>query len=235
MRTTLARPGRRGILAAAAAALALGGALTIAAGLAGPGGPPQPGQDPIAATDTGPTPDPATTPTTPAPPVPPVPDVAPVTDLGPLLAASAPVAIDIPSINVHSTALVPLSVGADGVLPAPTDYQAPGWYTGGPTPGQLGPAIIAGHVDGPDGPAIFYRLGELTAGAEVTITRQDGTIARFVIDSIASYPKAEFPTSVVYGNTTNRAELRLITCGGKFDRTTGHYVNNVIAFGHLVA
>ena len=164
-----------------------------------------------------------------------MPDVAPVTDLGPLLAASAPVAIDIPSINVHSTALVPLSVGADGVLPAPTDYQAPGWYTGGPTPGQLGPAIIAGHVDGPDGPAIFYRLGELTAGAEVTITRQDGTVARFVIDSVASYPKAEFPTSVVYGNTTNRAELRLITCGGKFDRTTGHYVNNVIAFGHLVA
>ena len=171
MRTTLARPGRRGILAAAAAALALGGALTIAAGLTGPDGPPQPDQDPIAVTGADPTPDPTATPTTPDPPVPPVPDAAPVTDLGPLLAASAPVAIDIPSINVHSTGLVPLSVGADGVLPAPTDYQAPGWYTGGPTPGQLGPAIIAGHVDGPDGPAIFYRLGELAAGAEVTITR----------------------------------------------------------------
>ncbi|WP_407341881.1 class F sortase [Pengzhenrongella phosphoraccumulans] len=156
-------------------------------------------------------------------------------DLGPLLAASAPVALDIPSIDVHSTDLVPLSVGSDGVLPAPTDFGAPGWYTGGPTPGQLGPAVIAGHVDGPAGPAIFYRLGELTAGSEVTITREDGTAARFTIDSVARYAKADFPTSLVYGNTTNRAELRLITCGGAFNRATGHYVDNVIAFGHLIA
>jgi len=233
MRTTLARPGRRGILAAAAAVLALAGGLTVAAALGDQDGPPQPGQDRIAVADADPAP--VAAPKNPIPPATPVLDVAPVTDLGPLLAASAPVAIDIPSIDVHSTDLVPLSVGADGVLPAPTDYQAPGWYTGGPTPGQLGPAVIAGHVDGPDGPAIFYRLGELTAGAEVTVTREDGTAARFTIDSVASYAKAEFPTSLVYGNTTNRAELRLITCGGAFNRTTGHYVDNIIAFGHLIA
>ncbi|WP_207219177.1 class F sortase [Pengzhenrongella frigida] len=232
MRTSLQHYGRRGILAAAAAVLALAGGVTLAVGLAGPGGPPRPDQDRVAVADADPAPDRVAAPVAPVTPVPPA---AMVTDLGPLLAASAPVAIDIPSIDVHSTGLVPLSVGADGVLPAPTDYQAPGWYTGGPTPGQLGPAVIAGHVDGPDGPAIFYRLGELTVGAEVLVTREDGTVARFAIDSVESYAKAEFPTSRVYGNTTNRAELRLITCGGAFDRATGHYVDNVIAFGHLVA
>ena len=232
MRTTSQLHGRRGILAAAAAALALAGALTVAAGLGGQVGPPEPDQDRIAVSDADPAPDPVAAPVTP---VDPAPDVAPVTDLGPLLAASAPVAIDIPRIEVHSTDLVPLSVGADGVLPAPTDFATVGWYTGGPTPGQLGPAVIAAHVDGPDGPAVFYRLGELVAGDEVTVTREDATVAKFVIDSVASYAKAEFPTSVVYGNTTNRAELRLITCGGAFDRATGHYVDNIIAFGHLVA
>ncbi|MGV8965550.1 MAG: class F sortase [Cellulomonas sp.] len=235
MRTTLQHHGRRGILAAAAAVLALAGGLLVAVGLGGHDGPPQPDQDRVAVTAAEPAPD--RVPPTPSPvaPVPSAASAAPATDLGPLLAASAPVAIDIPSIDVHVAGLVPLSVGADGVLPPPSDFATAGWYTGGPTPGQLGPAVIAAHVDGPDGPAVFYRLGELTAGAEVMVTREDGSVAKFTIDAVESYPKAEFPTSRVYGNTTNRAELRLITCGGAFDRSIGHYVDNVIAFGHLVA
>ena len=232
MRDTLQHLGRRGIFAAAAGVLALAGGLTVAVGLGGRGGPPAP--DPVPSAGAARTSTETAPPGSPTPASPTAAPVAPVSDLGPLLAASPPVAVDIPSIDVHTTGLVPLSVGADGVLPAPTDFATAGWYTGGPTPGQLGPAIIAAHVDGPDGPALFYRLGELTAGSEVAVTREDGTVARFTIDSVESYAKAEFPTSRVYGNSTNRAELRLITCGGAFDRTTGHYVDNVIAFGHLV-
>jgi hypothetical protein len=159
----------------------------------------------------------------------------PVADLGPVLPAADPVALDIPAIGVHADTLVPLALDADGVLPAPADYALPGWYTGGPNPGQFGPAVIAGHVDGPDGPAVFYRLGELTVGAQVQVTRDDGTVATFSVDSVERYAKADFPTSRVYGNTTDRAELRLITCGGAFDRTTGHYVDNIVVFAHLVA
>lgn len=228
--------GRRGLLAAAAVGLALAGVLTLVVGLRAQAGPPAPPLTRVAATSA---PSPTARPTDPPADLPgrqtpsatatPVPEP----DLGPILPASVPVTLDIPSIGVHTTNLVPLSVGADGVLPPPTDYATAGYYTGGPTPGQLGAAVIAAHVDGKSGPAVFYRLGELAPGALVHVTRQDGTVATFTIDQVARYPKAQFPTQLVYGSATSRAEIRLITCGGAYDRTTGHYVDNVVAFGHL--
>lgn len=224
--------GRRGLVVAAAVGLVLAGVLTLVVGLRAQAGPPAPPLTRVAAT-AAPSP---TGPRTelPAPQAPSA-TAAPAAepDLGPILPASLPVTLDIPSIGVHTTNLVPLSVGADGVLPPPTDYATAGYYTGGPTPGQLGAAVIAAHVDGKSGPAVFYRLGELTPGALVHVTRQDGTVATFTIDKVARYPKAQFPTQLVYGSATSRAEIRLITCGGAYDRTTGHYVDNVIAFGHL--
>ncbi|GAA2720782.1 class F sortase [Cellulomonas aerilata] len=222
----------------AAAATALTGAAVLAVGLRGPddGPPAAPERTAVVAA-----PDPSAAPPSPAAPAapdpgpaPPVAAGAPAADLGPVLPASDPVALSIPSIGVASDVLEPLALDAAGVLPAPTDYALPGWYTGGPRPGQFGPAVVAGHVDGPDGPAVFYRLGELAVGANVEVTRADGTVATFVVDAVERYAKAEFPTSRVYGNTTDRAELRLITCGGAFDRTTGHYVDNIVAYAHLV-
>lgn len=159
--------------------------------------------------------------------------VAPV-DLGPIMRGSAPVRLDIPSIGVHTSTFVDLGRAADGSIEVPTDFAAVGFYTPGPTPGQFGPAVIAGHVDSHQGPAVFYRLGALRAGARISVGRKDGSTATFVVDKVASYPKARFPTSEVYGNTTSRAELRLITCGGSFDDRSGHYVDNVVAFAHLV-
>jgi hypothetical protein len=156
------------------------------------------------------------------------------TDLGPILAASPPVAIDIPSIGVRTGNLVDLGLGVDGSLQPPTDFSSVGWYTAGPSPGQLGPAILGGHVDSHNGPAIFYRLGALRPGALVTVGRKDGSAATFRVDRVQRFPKDHFPTAQVYGST-NRAELRLITCGGSFDQKSGHYLDNIVAFAHLVA
>ncbi len=234
----MAGRGRRGTFAATAAALVLSGAVTLGAGLRGhdgPSGPPESGSStsPAASSSSG-------VPATAAPPSAPTgPDdgtgpgfeLAP--DLGPVLQASAPVRVDAPAIGLEAGNLEDLVVGPDGVLPAPVDYSRAGWWTAGPAPGQLGPAVIAGHVDGPGGPAIFYRLGQLAAGDTVDVTRADGTVATFVVDRVQSYAKAEFPTSEVYGNTTSRAELRLITCGGAFDHAAGHYVDNIVVFAHL--
>ncbi|HEY3439031.1 MAG TPA: class F sortase [Actinotalea sp.] len=236
MSVTTRPAGRRRILATAAVVLACLGVMSFVVGLRGRPGPPQPSQDAaqlnavatgrdLAAApspDAGPTAGPSAAPQQPSP------------DFGPIMDAAAPVRLTIPAIEVDTTALVPLTVGPDGVLPPPTDFATVGWHVRGPSPGQLGPAVLAAHVDGPDGPAVFYRLGELTAGDEVRIARDDGTVARFVIDAVNRYAKTDFPTSQVYGNTTGRAEIRLITCGGAFDRSTGHYVDNIVVFGHLV-
>ena len=218
--------GRRGALLAAAASvvLVLLAGVVITLGLRHEG-PPQP-----AAAAAAPA---AATPATPVPATPKAP-VAPV-DLGPIMRGSAPVRLDIPSIGVHTSTFVDLGRAADGSIEVPTDFAAVGFYTPGPTPGQFGPAVIAGHVDSHQGPAVFYRLGALKPGAQIGVGRKDGSTATFVVDKVASYSKARFPTAEVYGNTTSRAELRLITCGGSFDDHTGHYVDNVVAFAHLVS
>jgi hypothetical protein len=237
--------GRRGVVLAAAATvvLVLLAGILLTLGLR-PSGPPQPPAADAAPAPTGT----ATAVTTTPPPTSSAPStrsVAPApaaplprarqVDLGPILPGSPPVRLDIDSIGVHTSTFVDLGRGRDGSIEVPRNFAAAGFYTLGPTPGQFGPAVIAGHVDSHEGPAVFYRLGALKAGATVSVGRRDGTTARFVVDRVAAYPKAQFPTTEVYGNTTSRAELRLITCGGSFDDRSGHYVDNVVAFAHLVS
>jgi len=152
----------------------------------------------------------------------------------PTMARSRPVALEIPSIGVHSTSIVDLAKNPDGSLEVPRDFAQPGWFSPGPAPGQFGPAVIAGHVDSRNGPAVFYRLGELRPGAVVRVARADGTTAVFRVDKVERYPKDRFPTIAVYGDSTHRSELRLITCGGRFDSSTRHYVDNVVAYAHLL-
>lgn len=147
---------------------------------------------------------------------------------------SSPIQLAIPSIGVRTKGIVDLKLDRNGKLEAPTDFAKAGWYANGPTPGEFGPSVIGAHVDSKSGPAVFYRLGSLKKGAEVSVLRQDGSTARFVVDRVARYSKANFPTATVYGDTKGRAELRLITCGGAFDQSTGHYVDNIVAFAHLL-
>ena len=239
--------GRRGVVLAAAATvvLVLLAGILLTLGLRS-SGPPQPPAADAAPASPAPTATVATTPP-PASPSPGARSVAPPpataspsprarpVDLGPILPSSPPVRLDIPSIGVHTSTFVDLGRGRDGSIEVPQNFAAAGFYTLGPTPGQFGPAVIAGHVDSHQGPAVFYRLGALKAGATVSVGRRDGTTARFVVDKVAAYPKAQFPTTEVYGNTTSRAELRLITCGGSFDDRSGHYIDNVVAFAHLVS
>lgn len=224
MSTTSHPHGRRGVLAAAAVTVALGvaGTAAVIVGLQPSGGPPQP---PISASASTPSPTSALTSGTAR-------DAVGLS--AKFLSRSRPVGIAIASIGVDAKTLVTLGKQADGSLQVPTDFGKAGWYTDGPAPGQFGPAVIVGHVDSANGPGIFYKLGALRPGATVNVRRADGSTARFSVDMVARYPKDRFPTNTVYGDTTQRAELRLITCGGGFDRKTGHYLDNVVAFAHLL-
>jgi hypothetical protein len=143
-----------------------------------------------------------------------------------------PARVEIPAMGV-SSALVRLRLGPDGRLQAPADYGTAGWYTGGPSPGQTGPAVIAGHLDSERGPAVFYRIGTLRPGEAVLVVLADGTRLRFVVTGVARYPKDAFPTQAVYGPTPYPA-LRLITCGGSFDRSSGRYRDNVVVSARLL-
>jgi hypothetical protein len=178
--------------------------------------------------------DPAVT-TTPAPVTAPVTAAGKATATGgePLGRSAPPVRVEIPAIGV-SSALVRLGLNPDGTMQVPDDYGRAGWFTGGPAPGDVGPAVIAGHVDSRSGPAIFYRLRDLRRGDAITIVRADGTTARFVADDVVRYPKRAFPTQAVFGPVPDPV-LRLITCGGRFDRSRRSYVDNLIVTAQLAA
>jgi sortase (surface protein transpeptidase) len=148
------------------------------------------------------------------------------------LTRSTPVRLTIPDIGVD-TKLMDLGLLTDGSLQVPPSGFPAGWYTGGPTPGELGPAVIAGHIDH-NGPGVFFNLHQLRPGELVTVTRADGTMPTFRISRVAQYPKDQFATTAVYGNL-NHPGLRLITCGGSFNRRTGHYRDNIVVFADLIA
>jgi sortase (surface protein transpeptidase) len=145
-------------------------------------------------------------------------------------ATPVPVRIDIPRIGVASS-LLRLGREPDGTVATPPLRRAAvaGWYALGPRPGDPGSAVILGHVDSKRGPAVFFRLRELRRGDEVRVRRADGSLVRFVVERTEQFPKQRFPTDDVYYPTLTPG-LRLVTCGGLFDRRSGHYRSNIIVF-----
>jgi len=139
-----------------------------------------------------------------------------------------PVSLSIPVIDVH-TRLIRLGLTARGTLQVPASTAVAGWYTGSPRPGQVGSAIIAGHIDSYRGPGVFFRLRLLRPGDRVYIRHADGTLAVFRVYAEHTYAKDRFPTAQVYGPSPS-PELRLITCGGTFDPAIGSYLNNVVVY-----
>ncbi len=167
-------------------------------------------------------------------PAPTGPIAAPPQSAQPVPVAS-PVSLTIPLIGVQ-TRLMTLGLAADGTMQVPplSSASVAGWYTGSPRPGAVGSAIIVGHVDSVNGPAVFDRLDELRPGDDVYVKRADGTTAKFRVTSLQTYLKDHFPTQTVYGPTPD-AELRLITCGGAFDVATGHYLSNIVVYATEVS
>ena len=150
-----------------------------------------------------------------------------------MVARSVPVALRIPAIGV-AVSLSTLGLNPDRTVQVPTNFQEPGWFRLGPSPGQVGSAVILGHVDSYQGPAVFFRLRSLQAGDQVEVSLADGMIARFVVNTVATYPKEQFPAQQVYASHGS-SELQLVTCGGKFDTRTRSYLSNVVAYTSLVA
>jgi hypothetical protein len=145
--------------------------------------------------------------------------------------APRPVAIQVPAIGVRAR-VIRLGLNRDHTLQVPSKFSDTGWWAGGARPGERGPAVVVGHVDSYTGPAVYYRLRELRRGDRINIVRANRSVARFTVQRLGRYSKARFPTAQVYG-PTRRPTLRLITCSGTFDRSTGHYLDNTVVFATL--
>jgi hypothetical protein len=142
-----------------------------------------------------------------------------------------PVRLRIPALRV-STSLQHLGLQRDGSIAVPSRTDVAGWYAKGPRPGQSGPAVILGHVDSRNGPGVFIDLVTLKPGALIQVDRADHTTVTFRVTGLSRVPKTAFPTDSVYAPTLDPA-LRLVTCGGTFDRSRRSYQDNVIAFAAL--
>lgn len=154
----------------------------------------------------------------------------------PQVAASPPVEVRLPAIDVTSP-LHPLGLAADGTLEVPTGalVDQAAWYSGSPTPGEVGPTVVEGHVTGPGGrPSVFFDLGATAAGDRVEVDREDGRTVVYQVYRVDRFAKKAFPTVDVYGSTPG-PELRVITCGGEFDEDSGHHVDNTVVFARQVS
>jgi hypothetical protein len=150
------------------------------------------------------------------------------------LAWSAPVRVVIAAIGVNAP-VTEVGLNQDRTVQTPplNDHNLAGWYKYSVTPGQAGSSLIVGHVDSHTGPSIFFRLKELHKGDTVQVTRADGHLVIFTVDGVQVAGKTAFPTQAVYGNTSYPS-LRLVTCGGPFDYSDGHYLDNIVVYAHLL-
>lgn len=149
------------------------------------------------------------------------------------LTKSTPTSLMISSIKVNVD-IKSMGQATDGTIETPGLFEnVVGWYKFSPTPGEIGPAVILGHVDTYKGPSVFWRLGELKAGDDIQVTREDGSTATFKVTALEQYSQSDFPTEKVYGNTSD-SELRLITCGGTYNYSSLRYNKNTVVYATIV-
>ncbi|GAA3233039.1 class F sortase [Streptomyces sp. XM83C] len=159
----------------------------------------------------------------------------PLPPAAPPLRPALPQRIDIPELGVQAPVVARGLTAAGAIDPPPFEQAAAvGWYAGGVRPGAAGTALMVGHVDTETRPAVFYKLSTLTPGRTVRVVRDDGKVAEFTVEDIEVVPRERFDADRAYGvRRPGRAELRLITCGGTFDRATRSYTANVIVSAYL--
>ena len=144
-----------------------------------------------------------------------------------------PQRLRVPSIGLDAP-IVPIGLDPTGALAVPEKVDVAGWWSGGPIPGEAGPTVVVGHYDSKTAAGVFEHLPEVGVGNVITVERSDGWKYRYRVTSSERIAKSAFPTGRVYGATAATA-LRLVTCGGRFDRSTGHYVDNVIVYAEYVS
>ena len=161
------------------------------------------------------------------------PSSAPASRRAPTPAWSVPMRLSVPNIGIN-IAVGRLGLNKNGQVMVPATAHTVGWYVHGPTPGQIGSAVILGHVDSYLGPGVFFYLRNLIAGDPIKVTLANGSVVTFRVNRVEQYSKTAFPDRLVYGSHGTRS-LQLVTCGGTFDHATGSYESNIVVFSTFVS
>ncbi|MFJ3924867.1 class F sortase [Streptomyces sp. NPDC090022] len=153
----------------------------------------------------------------------------------PQTAAGLPRRLDVPSLRIQAP-VIARGLDAQGAIDPPP-YDRPGtvgWWSDGTRPGAAGTALLVGHVDTESKPAVFYGLSTARPGDKVRVVRDDGTVAEFTVDDVQVYERQAFDPHKAYGpRVKGRAELRLVTCGGTYDKVAKQYTANVVVSAYL--
>jgi sortase (surface protein transpeptidase) len=149
------------------------------------------------------------------------------------LTQSNPRILTIEKLNLHVVFEEPVGLDEQGEIGVPKKYDTVSWYSGSPTPGEIGPSVVLGHVDSYLGPAVFFSLGRLIPGDRFSVERADGTTALFEVETLERYPQDTFATERVYG-AIDYAGIRLITCSGVYNRSKQRYSHNLVVYGRLI-
>ena len=143
----------------------------------------------------------------------------------------SPIRLAIPSLNINAP-IIPVGIDANGLMEVPKVPEEIAWYEPGNTPGNNGNAVLAGHYDSSDGPAVFYRLGELQSGDAIIVTDAKNQTWQFIVADTASYPADNFPTEKVFADSSH-PQLNLVTCDGVFDPNTNSYPNRIVIYATM--
>lgn len=144
--------------------------------------------------------------------------------------APPPVRLRLPRLDVDAQVL-PVSVGADGLLGVPDNPRQLGWWSASDRPGMpSGSVVIDGHVDSAAlGLGALFRLSEARPGDAVLLTNAAGSSISYTVVARRSYSKATLPAAEVFAADVG-PRLVLLTCGGSFDQATRHYADNVVVY-----
>jgi sortase (surface protein transpeptidase) len=148
--------------------------------------------------------------------------------------AATAVRVQSPAIGVDSSLINLHLIAGTNQLQAPPEFNEVGWYSEGTVPGDVGPAVIDGHIDTPTEAGVFINLIKLKPGDLIMVTLSTGRIVTFSVDSLQAVPKAAFPTDAVYGPTPT-PQLRVITCNGMWNPATQRYLDNLVVFASMVS
>lgn len=150
-----------------------------------------------------------------------------------VVAGDSPTRLRIPALNIDAK-VQQTGLTKSGAMGTPSNFTDVAWYKYGPAPGQVGSAVIDGHVDnGLSLAGVFKHLGDIKTDDDVYVTMQSGTQLHFKVSDIEIYPYKDAPSDLIF-NRADTVRLNLVTCDGTWVKGDKTYNERLVVYTTLV-